>query len=178
MILDDKMYAHGLATLALSEAWGMSGPRDAKIREALKRSVTVILKAQPKSGGSRGGWRYEPRPSSADVSVTVMQLVALASAREAGVLVPDQAFEMGTDYVSRCFHDLSGGFTYMAKDGEPGFGQIRCCCPGTLLVRQARIQDGPRSDSLLEPATSQQVHHSQAFLLCALLRHSGDVSDR
>jgi hypothetical protein len=101
-----NMYEHGLATLALSEVWGMSG-RD-EIRDTLKRAVDVILRAQ----SPKGGWRYEPRPRDADISVTVMQIVALASAREAGIHVPSEVIEKALKYVKRLQVRDSGGFGY------------------------------------------------------------------
>ncbi len=107
------MYEHGLATLALSEAWG-EAPQD-DIRDALKAAVDVIFRAQHPSGG----WRYEPQPKSHDISVTVMQVVALASAREAGILVPDQVLRDALGYVRDCQHPFEGGFTYQPRSGNP-----------------------------------------------------------
>jgi len=101
-----NMYEHGLATLALSEVWGMSNRKE--IRDTLKRAVEVILRAQ----SPRGGWRYEPRPRDADISVTVMQIVALASAREAGIHVPSQTIDKALHYVKGLQVKGSGGFGY------------------------------------------------------------------
>ena len=112
--MGSSMYEHGLATLALSEAWGMS--RQDEIRDGLKRAVTVILRAQNKDGG----WRYNPMPADADLSVTVMQIVALASAKEAGILVPDTTIQKAVEYVLSCRHKESGGFGYQ-PGGEPAF---------------------------------------------------------
>jgi len=106
-----NMYEHGLATLALSEVWGMSDREE--IRDALKRGVEVILKAQDASGG----WRYDPRPAGADVSVTAMQLVALSSAREAGILVPAKTIEKAVKYVKGLQVKANGGFGYVDASG-------------------------------------------------------------
>jgi len=100
------MYEHGLGTLALSEVWGMSDRRE--IRDALKRAVDVILRSQ----NPKGGWRYHPRPIDADISVTVMQIVALASAAEAGILVPSQVIHKALGYVKSCQQKFEGGFGY------------------------------------------------------------------
>ena len=100
------MYEHGLATLALSEVWGMSDRKE--IRDVLKRAVDIILRSQ----NHEGGWRYDPRPESADISVTVMQIVALASASEAGILVPAKTIKKALDYVRRCQQKFEGGFGY------------------------------------------------------------------
>lgn len=101
-----SMYEHGLATLALSEVWGMSGKTE--VGGALKNAVTVILKSQ--SGA--GGWRYNPTPTDADLSVTVMQIVALASAKEAGIMVPDSTMQKAVLYILACRHAATGGFGY------------------------------------------------------------------
>ncbi len=113
-----NMYSHGLATLALSELWGMTD-RDDEIRDAIKAGVDVILKAQDRSGG----WRYNPEPSGADVSVTAMQLVALNSAKQAGILVPDETINRAIRYVQMCRDAATGGFYYMAGRGTPGFAR-------------------------------------------------------
>jgi prenyltransferase beta subunit len=110
------MYEHGLATLALSEAWGESD--NDQIRDVLKKAVEVILRAQ----NPQGGWRYSPQPTDADISVTVMMVVALASASEAGILVPEKHIDRAAKYVLDCQHP-SGGFTYQAKSGPPNFAR-------------------------------------------------------
>lgn len=112
--LGRSMYEHGLATLALSEVWGMSGAKGkTDVGATLKSAVTVILKSQHPGGG----WRYNPAPTDADLSVTVMQIVALASAKEAGILVPDTTLDKAVRYVLSCRHAESGGFCY-----QPGGG--------------------------------------------------------
>lgn len=110
-----NMYSHGLATLALSELWGQTD-RDNEIRDALRAAVDVILRAQSEAGG----WRYDPVPSDADVSVTAMQLLALASARQAGILVPNTTINRAIRFVQMCREETSGGFSYMAGRGDPG----------------------------------------------------------
>ena len=111
-----NMYEHGLATLALSEVWGMS--ERTEIRDTLKRAVEVILRAQ----SPKGGWRYEPRPRDADISVTVMQIVALASAREAGIHVPSQTIDKALRYVKGLQVRGSGGFGY-TRPSQPEFAR-------------------------------------------------------
>jgi len=127
-----SMYEHGLATLALSEAWGMSD--NPELRDTLKRAVDVILRAQDPSGG----WKYTPRPAGADVSVTVMQIVALASAKEAGILVPDKTLERAVGYVRAC-QTAAGGFGYNGPN-EPGFGRTAA---GTLSLMLCGLHESP-----------------------------------
>ena len=110
------MYEHGLAILALSEAWGQSMNPD--IRTALKRAVEVTINAQ----NHQGGWRYTPEPRDADLSMTVMQIMAINSAKEAGISVPDATLKNAVKYVLSCQDESSGGFGYNGPNG-PGFAR-------------------------------------------------------
>jgi len=110
-----SMYEHGLATLALSEVVGMVHRQD--VHDTLKNAVGVILKSQ----NPAGGWRYQPTPRDADVSATVMQIVALASAKEAGIMVPDAVIAKAVGYVKSCAEPRSGGFGYQRSTQPPGF---------------------------------------------------------
>ncbi len=123
-----SMYEHGLATLALSEAWGMSLRGD-DIRDALKRAVKVILESQSKAGG----WRYQPDQSDADISITVMQIMALASAKEAGILVPDETIAKAVGYVKSCFNKSAGGFGYQGPR-DPGFARTAAGVTSLLMA--------------------------------------------
>jgi len=111
--MGESMYEHGLATLALSEAWGMSDREN--LRDALKGAVGVILRSQ----NPQGGWRYQPTPTDADISATVMQTVALASAKEAGIMVPDEVIQKAIAYVKSCEVQQTGGLAYQ-PGGEAG----------------------------------------------------------
>ena len=69
------MYGHGLATIALSEAYGLTG--DSQVGQAAQGAVNFILAAQ---NSKDGGWRYNPKDPG-DTSVLGWQLTALKSAR-------------------------------------------------------------------------------------------------
>jgi len=127
---DRGMYEHGLALLAFSEAWGQS--KDLRIREVLKRGVNITLNAQ----NHEGGWRYTPRPSTADTSCSAMQVVALASAREAGIAVPAKTIQRAVDYITACEVRSTGGFTYQLAAGAPlgGANLARTACSSLALM--------------------------------------------
>jgi hypothetical protein len=80
------MYSHGIATIALSEALGMTG--DESLREPVGLAAEFIERARNKRAG---GWRYDPGQAG-DTSVLGWQVMALKSARMAGVEVPWEAF--------------------------------------------------------------------------------------
>jgi hypothetical protein len=117
------MYHHGLATLALAEAWGMT--QDRRIRSGVQRAIDRILGSQ----NNKGGWRYYPRVSDDDLSVTVMQLMALRAAKDAGIQVPKNVIDAGIEYVKSCHNGKDsgknhrdGGFAYR-PNGDSGFAR-------------------------------------------------------
>jgi hypothetical protein len=113
------MYHHGLATLALAEIWGMT--QDLRVRDTVKRAVELIVATQNR----KGGWRYQPRVSDDDLSVTVMMLMALRAAKDGGILVPKETIDLGIEYVKSCHSSKEsgkeGGFSYTPGNGKSGF---------------------------------------------------------
>lgn len=80
-----RMYCHGMATIALGEAYGMT--QDESLREPLARAIQFTLDSQnPKDGG----WRYVPGQVS-DMSIFGWQLMGLKSAQTAGLTIPKEA---------------------------------------------------------------------------------------
>ena len=114
------MYNHGIATIALGELYGQS--RSPVIREKLQRAIRLIVTTQSDRDRNKGGWRYQPRPGDADISVTVLQVVALRAAKNAGIAVPQQTIDDAVDYVRRCSVP-GGGFAYQAGQMGAGFSR-------------------------------------------------------
>lgn len=82
-----RMYCHGMALLALSEAYAMSGDR--RLMDAIQRGAAYTLRAQ---NPQTGGWRYQLQLTGdpGDLSQFGWQAMALTSARHAGVTItPD-----------------------------------------------------------------------------------------
>lgn len=84
-------YSHGIAALALCEAYGMT--RDETLREPAQRAINYIAATQHKE---RGGWRYQPQISS-DTSVSGWMMMALKSGELAGLVIPRATYD-GIDY--------------------------------------------------------------------------------
>ena len=104
-----RMYSHAFATLFLAEIYGMT--RDPEIKPRLKRAVDLIVNSQNREGG----WRYQPIPVDADLSVTVSTVQALRAARNGGIAVPVETISRAMRYVTRCA--TRRGFSYQAVDG-------------------------------------------------------------
>lgn len=109
------MYGHGFATLFLGEIYGMN-QQDDRVRDALVRAVQLIVSSQ----NDEGGWRYNPVPNDADVSVTICEVMGLRSARNAGIKVPKSTIDDAIAYVRAC-QNPDGGFRYMKDIGTSGW---------------------------------------------------------
>src|SRR5262249_18970787 len=108
-----EMYHHGICTLMLAEAAGMTdGDLAGEGRRRLERAVALILRAQRTSGVDRGGWRYRVVGNDSDMSVTGWQIMALRAAKNLGCDVPPEAIERAIEYVHRCRDAATGGFRY------------------------------------------------------------------
>ena len=140
--INGAMYGHGFATLLLAEACGMvQDKRLASIvRECLKQAVQVILNAQ----NGEGGWRYVPFASDADLSVTVCQMMALRSARNAGIAVPSVKVANCVRYVKKCQLD-NGAFRYqLTVNRNNGTGFARTAAGVSRSIVPASILGTPR----------------------------------
>jgi len=83
---NQRTYAQAQCTIAVCELYGMTG--DAELKEMAQSAVRYCEKAQ----GKAGGWRYQPREGG-DTSVTGWYVMALISARMAGLDVDSEVLE-------------------------------------------------------------------------------------
>lgn len=77
------MYAHGLTTIALCELYALT--RDRRIRTMAQGCIDFSIDAQHPENG---GWRYRPGQADGDTSVVGWQIMAMTSAKDAGLTVP------------------------------------------------------------------------------------------
>lgn len=91
---DEKMYSHGLAAIALCEAYGLS--KDRRLGGPAQQAVKFIETTQH-SGGS---WNYTPSPpSEGDTSIVGWQIMALKSAQMAGLKVSTRTLEKAKGFL-------------------------------------------------------------------------------
>lgn len=126
------MYGQGFATLFLAEVYGESHERS--LRQKLQRAVRLIVETQNK----QGGWRYQPMPMPADISVTICQVMALRAARQAGIAVAHRTIKRAIAFV-RQLQNADGGFSYML--GSPGSMMPRSAA-GVALLFYAGVYRG------------------------------------
>ncbi|MEA3365110.1 MAG: prenyltransferase/squalene oxidase repeat-containing protein [Candidatus Hydrogenedentes bacterium] len=143
-----RMYGHALATLAMAETYGMDP--DPRVEEALRKAVDLIVNVQ----SPNGGWRYEPTPGDHDLSVTVMQVVALRAANNAEIPVPEETINKAVEYVHSCNHKESGGFGYQPGRG----GSPPMSAAGVLSLQLLGKYDDPLITPALEYLKKTPVH--------------------
>jgi len=120
-----QMYAHAQATIALCEAYALTG--DEQLREPAQRALNFIIHAQH----PQGGWRYAPQ-TPGDTSVIGWQLMALKSGQLAYLLVPAKTYELAGHYLDRAQTDpLGGRYAYV-----PGQQPTNVMTAEALLCRQ------------------------------------------
>lgn len=86
-------YSHGIASIALCEAYGMT--RDRQLQRPAQLALDFIINSQEPQ---LGGWRYGPQFGS-DTSVSGWQLMALKSGDLAGLNVPKATYQRVTRWL-------------------------------------------------------------------------------
>jgi hypothetical protein len=106
-----RSYAHGIAAIALCEAYGMT--RDPQLRRPAEQAVQYVYDAQHPQ---LGGWRYTPADDAqpwrkeSDTSVSGWQLMALKSAQMAGLPVRQDVLDKVSGWLDSA--QSNGGTRY------------------------------------------------------------------
>ncbi|MDO4558444.1 MAG: hypothetical protein Q4C47_05725, partial [Planctomycetia bacterium] len=149
------IYGHSLATIALCEAYAMTGS------DALRqRATAALMYMEYAQDPKRGGWRYTPR-SDSDTSVTGWALMALQSGRMADLSVSQKSF----DEARRYLQSVSGGHYHHLYGYTSGTADIRpsMTAAGLLCMQY-----------LGEPANGPMMTEGRKYLL----EHRPGVGER
>jgi hypothetical protein len=131
---EGTMYAQGIATVALCEAYAMT--RDESLRSPAQAAVDFICRAQH----DQGGWRYYPGQPG-DTTVYGWQIMALKSARLAELRVPEAVWTKARQFLDTVQVDEGAGYGYQKPERLPG---------PTAIGLLARMYDGwPQADPRL-----------------------------
>lgn len=87
-----RFYTHAQCTIVVCELLAMT--RDERYRKPATRAVEYLLATQ----SEEGGWKYDPQHRS-DLSVTGWVVMALKSARMAGIEVQSDVFDRVTEFL-------------------------------------------------------------------------------
>jgi hypothetical protein len=160
---EGTMYGHGVATLALAEALGMTGDR--MLVPYVRDAMRFIETAQDLHGG---GWRYLPGQAG-DTTVTAWQLAALKSATLAGVPAPSPTIDGVRRFLDRVQVRNGEGYGYLAPQDRPCTSAIGLVCRiYTAWPEEATIDRGLARLARQGPdaeAVYQNFYLAQALLL-------------
>jgi squalene cyclase len=148
-----NMYCHGMATLALSQAYGMTG--DEEVKKILKKAVDLIVKTQ----NNEGGWRYDPAPTGADISVTIMQVMALRGAKDSGLQVGDDVIKKALAYVNRCRDPRTGGYRYQPYSSGAGYARTAAGVCVLQLCGQYEAQEIAAAVKYMDQVGDDRQHY-------------------
>jgi hypothetical protein len=116
------MYAHGLATIAMCEAFGMTS--DPLLKQSAQKALDFIIYAQHEPSG---GWRYAPKQSG-DTSVVGWQVMALKSGQMAGLAVPTPTLKGAEKWLDSVMDKNTYGYGYTSPQARPTTTAVGLLC--------------------------------------------------
>ncbi len=107
------MYSHSIATLAVSEAYALTG--DQRLKPYVEQAVAYSIASQDPVGG---GWRYQPGEAG-DMSQFGWQVMALKSAQLGGAFIPPQTIQRMKTFLDSCTSGQNGGLASYRPRQQP-----------------------------------------------------------
>jgi hypothetical protein len=133
------MFGHAYALTFLAHIYGQEGDlgRRERIRKALREGVELINMTQTEDGG----WGYAPDYHEDEGTLTVTQLQALRSCRDAGIFVPRATIDQGVAFIEKS-SNADGSVRYRASPRE----EIRpgVTCAAVVALWNAGQYNSPR----------------------------------
>jgi hypothetical protein len=105
-----NMYAQGIATIAICEAYAMT--KDRKLLLPAKAALNFIASSQDPKGG---GWRYQPREKG-DTSILGWELMALKSGLMANLNIPRNFSRKASLFLDSVQSDGGALYGYQSPD--------------------------------------------------------------
>lgn len=135
------MYNHGMGTMALCEAAGLTG--DFNVRESAQKAVDFIVKTQ----ATGGGWNYYAKvDGDSDTSVSAWQVQALVAAREAGLKVPPETLQKALEMYKKA--TSPDNYLKYSLDKTDPLDPTRISLFGVGLMMRNLLGDDPRTPAL------------------------------
>lgn len=142
------MYAHGLATIAICEAFGIS--QDYSLKRPAQQALNFIVSAQH----AGGGWRYSPGQAG-DMSVSGWQIMALKSGLMAGLDVPAVTLRKAQLFLDNVTDAKTDGASYLENQAA-----TPTMTAATLLCRQYLQNWGRQNLRLIKGVDNHIKPHS------------------
>ncbi|MFL2478737.1 MAG: hypothetical protein ACJ0K4_04215 [Verrucomicrobiales bacterium] len=126
---NNAMYDHGIAALALVEAYGVT--KDSELKPKAQAAIDFIVESQHEEGG----WRYKPKERG-DLSVTGWMVMALASAKMSGLAIPQSTFDGVDNFLEIISGGKDGGsYGYTDSPGKGNSGRMAMNAAGFFCAQ-------------------------------------------
>jgi hypothetical protein len=150
------IYSHAIATVALCEAYGLSDML-LSLKKPAQQAINYIAYAR----NPYGVWRYEPRVTDGDTSITGWMVQALLSAKEFQLDVDDAALKTALVFFDSMSDPTTGaaGYTKQGEGSSRAVGKqdkfpntkTEALTAVVLLCRYLMHQD-PKETKIMEPS--------------------------
>lgn len=161
------MYAQGLVTIALCELFALT--RDRRLRNMAQDAVDFIIAAQHPENG---GWRYQPQQADGDTSVVGWQIMAMTSAKTAGLTVPGRVQVRAERFLDSVQLEKGAYYGYSSpqKKGSTTAIGLLCRMYYGWDARNPAMEVGVKYLSALGPANDNQYYN---YYATQVLHHWG-----
>lgn len=171
------MYCHAMASLALCEAYAMTG--DPELREPAERAVDFLLNSRASDHMS---WRYAPGAPIGDTSILGWAILVLKSAEECGFEVPRTI----KDGAGRWLGLVSSGPSAGLAAYQPGHAPTPTMTAEAWVCRQflgvdehdASSDEAARYLLANAPGQSEFILYYWYYGTIAMYQHGGPAWDR
>jgi hypothetical protein len=168
------MYCHAMATIALCEAYALTG--DEGLREPVEKAVGFLVRSRARDGMA---WRYSPGEPVGDTSILGWVVMALKSAREVGITVPSAVQTGAIDWLGL----VSSGDGHGLARYQPGKSVSPTMTAEAWVCRQFLGVGGPgaasseAAESLLQNPSDGGSHNLYYWYYgtLAMYQHGGDA---
>jgi hypothetical protein len=171
------MYCHAMATLALCEAYALTG--DPKLRAPVEKAVSFLVNSRARDGLA---WRYTPGAPVGDTSILGWVVMVLKSAQEVGIPIQPGTRQGVLSWLNKV---ASGPASGLARY-QPGEKVTPTMTAEAWVCRQFLSVGGPgmtsteAADYLLQngPERSQYNLYYWYYGTLAMYQHGGDAWTR
>ncbi|MCE5276988.1 MAG: prenyltransferase/squalene oxidase repeat-containing protein [Planctomycetaceae bacterium] len=171
------MYTHGVVVSALARLYATT--KDPALLEPLKKALAVTLRAQNRQ---YGGWRYTSKGTDSDTSVTSWQLGGLLLARQSGIVIGDEPFQLTRRWLAGVCGGRHGGLCgYVHPTPIPSMVAAGMFCHQILGLSADDPRMSEAAEYLLDhmPKKDDQANfYYEYYLTLAAYRHQGRLWSR
>ena len=163
-----SMYSHGLASIALCEAYAMTHDKD--LLAPAQMALNFIVYAQDPVGG---GWRYSPRQAG-DTSAVGWQLMALKSGHMAYLKVPPQTVKNAMKFLDTVQSDSGAKYGYTTSGSGQSTTAVGLLCRMYLGWKHDEPALGRGTDFLAKTGPSLNNMYYSYYATQVMRHYEGD----